>query len=53
MRERSLLILLDFGFLALLVILIFAVLHITGINLSDVVEQAASIASNAYQFVLN
>lgn len=53
MRERSLIVFLDFMFLAILVALVFAILHITGVNLSDVVEQASSIAGNAYAFVLN
>lgn len=47
---RLILVVLDMGFLSLLVLLVFAMLHITGMTLTDVIDTAQQVVYNAFAF---
>lgn len=48
---RAILVLLDMGFLTLLVIIVFAMLNLTGLNLTDVIGTASAMVQQAFAFV--
>jgi uncharacterized integral membrane protein len=47
---RLILVVLDMGFLSLLVLLVFAMLNLTGLTITQVIDTAQQVVYNAFAF---